>query len=70
MVVQAAENSTASMAENPNHTHPGVARCLLGIGPIPPPWPQDIALACVQGALNTGTFGQTGLGTLCTGLPY
>ena len=46
------------MAANLNRTHPGVARYLLGIGPMPPPHPQDIAVAQIQGALNGGAFEQ------------
>ena len=46
------------MAANPNHAHTGVARYLLGIGPMPPPRPEDIALAHLQGALDGGAFEQ------------
>ena len=46
------------MAANQSGACPGVARYLLGMGPLPPPRSQDIALAQIQGALDGGAFEQ------------
>ena len=46
------------MAANTNGARARVARYLLGMGPMPVPRPQDIALAQIQGALNRGAFEQ------------
>lgn len=40
------------------HGHSGVAQYLLGYGPMPPPRPQDYALAHIQTALDHGGFEQ------------
>ena len=44
------------MAEHPNNSHAGMAGYLLGIGPMPPLRPQDIAVAQMQQALDRGVF--------------
>jgi hypothetical protein len=48
------------MAPDPNNAAINpcteVARYLLGIGPMPPPTPQDLALARLCTALNGGAF--------------
>jgi hypothetical protein len=48
----------AGMALDPDNTRAGVAKGpLLGVGPMPPPTPQDIALARLHRALD-GAFQQ------------
>jgi hypothetical protein len=44
------------MALDPNNARTGVARYLLGVGPMPPPTPQDLALARLHRALDGGAF--------------
>ena len=46
------------MADIPNPARAGLARYLIGLGPMPPPNPQDVALAQLCGALDRGMFKQ------------
>jgi hypothetical protein len=44
------------MAFNRSHAPPGLANYLLGIGPMPPLRPQDVAVTQMQHALDEGAF--------------
>jgi hypothetical protein len=46
------------MVTNPNNRGPGIARYLLGMGPMPPLFPEELAITQLHGALDSGIFSQ------------